>query len=113
MTYTSHSGISQSILDLTFATSNIAENIVDWTINDEIVTRSDHEVIAFNLLSKNAPKVDNSLNASYNVQKADLKIFYQKSAIESRIYEIKNVDVNSSFKYERYEKKDYFIAFND
>ena len=29
MTYTSHSGISQLVLDSTFATSNIAENIVD------------------------------------------------------------------------------------
>ena len=49
----------------------MAENIVDWAINDEIVTGSDHEVIAFNLLSKNAQKVDSPLNASYNVQKAD------------------------------------------
>ena len=71
MTYTSHSGISQSVLDLTFATEKIAENIVDWTINDEIVTGSDHEVIAFNLLSKNAQKVDSPLNALYNVQKAN------------------------------------------
>ena len=39
------------------------------------MTRSDHEVIAFNLLSKNAQKVDSSLNASYNVQKADRKNF--------------------------------------
>ena len=75
MTYTSHSGISQSVLDLTFATSKIAENVIDWTINDEIVTRSDHEVISFNLLSKNASKVDSSLNASYNVQKADWENF--------------------------------------
>ena len=75
MTYISHSGISQSVLDLTFATSRIAENIIDWAINDEIVTGSDHEVIAFNLLSKNAQKVDCPFNASYNVQKADWNNF--------------------------------------
>ena len=75
MTDTSHLGISQSVLDLTFAPFHMAENIVDWTINDEIMTGSDHEVIAFNLLSKNAQKVDSPLNASYNVQKADWKNF--------------------------------------
>ena len=37
------------------------------------MTGSDHEVLVFNLLSKNAQKVDGSLNASYNVQKADWK----------------------------------------
>ena len=67
MTYTSHSEISQSMLDLVFATFKIAENIIDWAINDEIVTKLDHEVITFNLLSKNAQKVDSSLNTSYNV----------------------------------------------
>ena len=75
MTYTSHSGISQSVLDLTFATAKIAENIVDWSINDEIVTDSDHEVIAFTIISKHAQKVDSSLNATYNVQKADWENF--------------------------------------
>ena len=64
MTYISHLEISQSMLDLTFATKNIAENIVDWTINDEIVTKSDHEVIAFNLLSKKTQKIDSSLITS-------------------------------------------------
>ena len=39
------------------------------------MTKSDHEVIAFNLLSKNAQKVDSLLNASYNVQKADWNNF--------------------------------------
>ena len=63
------------MFDLTIATLNIAENIVDWTINDEIVIRSDHEVIAFNLLLKNAQQVDSSLNAFYNVQKADWNNF--------------------------------------
>ena len=75
MTYTSHLDISQSVLDLTFADLKMAENIVDWAINDEIMKRSDHEVILFDLLSKNEQKVDSPLNASYNVQKADWKTF--------------------------------------
>ena len=85
ITYTSHLGISQYGLDLTFVTSKIAENIVDWAINDEIMTKSDHEVIAFNILSKNAQKVDNWLNASYNVQKTDWNNF------------IKNLQLNHAF----------------
>ena len=52
MTYISHLDISQFVLDLIFTTLNFAENIVDWAINDEIMTKSDHEVTAFNLLSK-------------------------------------------------------------
>ena len=44
-------------------------------MNDEIVMKSDHEVITFNLWSKNAQKVNSSLNASYNVQKADWNNF--------------------------------------
>ena len=75
MTYISHLGILQSVLDLTFATLKIAENIVDWAINDEIVRKSDYEVIAFNVLSKNAQKVDSSLNSLYNVQKIDWNNF--------------------------------------
>ena len=71
ITYTSYSETSQSMLHLTFATKKIAENIVDWTINDKIVTKSDHEMIAFNLLSKKTQKIDSSLNASYKVQKAN------------------------------------------
>ena len=39
------------------------------------MTRLDHEVIAFNLLLKNEQKVDSSLIASYNVQKADWNNF--------------------------------------
>ena len=41
------------------------------------MTKSDHEVIAFSLLSKNTQKVDSSLNATYNVQKVDWKNFVQ------------------------------------
>ena len=37
------------------------------------MTKSDHEVIAFNLLSKKTQKVNSLLNATYNVQKPDRK----------------------------------------
>ena len=77
MTYKSYSEITQSVFDLTFVITKIAENIIDWTINDEIVTKSHHDIIAFNLLSKNNQKVNSSLNTTYNVQKADWKIFVQ------------------------------------
>ena len=71
MTYISHLEISQSIFDLTFVTLKIVKNVIDWTINNEIVTKSDHEIISLNFLSKNASKVDNLLNASNNVQKTN------------------------------------------
>ena len=34
------------------------------------MTKSDHEIIAFSLMSKNVQKIDSSLNTLYNVQKA-------------------------------------------
>ena len=68
------------------------------------MTRSDHEIMTFNLLSKNVQKIDSLLNASYNVPKSKLNQFYQKSAIESRICKIKNASVNLNFNCEKYEK---------
>ena len=77
MTYISHSKVSQSVLDLTFVITKIAENIIDWTIDNEIMKKLDHEIIAFNSLSRNTQKVNSSLNATYNVQRADWKSFVQ------------------------------------
>ena len=77
------------------------------------MTRSDYQVIEFNLLLKKAQKVDSSLNALYNVQKADWNNFIKNLQLNYVSAKIKNANIKSIFKYRKYEKDDYFIAFND
>ena len=104
MTYTSLLDISQSILDLTFTTSKTAKNIVDWAINDEIMTRSNHKVIAFNVLSKNVQKVDNLLNTFYNVQKADWTNFIKNLQLNHASAKVKMQTLNQSLNIENMNK---------
>ena len=85
MTYTSYLKILQLIIDLLFAISEITKNIIDWTINDKIVTKSNHEVIEFNLVSKNAKNIDSLLNALYMFKKR-IEIFF-----------IQNLQLNYAF----------------
>ena len=96
--------ISQSVFNLTFATLKIAENIFDWAINNEIVTKSDHDVIAFNLLSKNAQKVIISLNTSYNVQKADWNNFIKNLQSNHASTELKYQTLSQSSNIENMNK---------
>ena len=44
--------------------------------------------------------------------KKQFESIYLKLAIELRICENKNAVFNLNFKYRKYEKDDYFIAFN-
>ena len=78
---------STSIIDLTFATLHMVNKITDWSINENAATESDHEVIEFSIICKNIETVDNSMNGTYNVDKADWDKFekYLKSMYESNI----------------------------
>jgi len=71
---TYHSYLSQSslILDLAFASKNMRKN---WHINENADTEFDHEVILFTIVTKKVKLVENSLNASYNLQKVNWKDF--------------------------------------
>ena len=113
MTYISHLDILQSVLDLTFATSKIAENIVNWAKNDEIVMKPDHEVIAFNLLSKNAQKVDSSLNALYDVRKGDWNKFIKNLLSNYVSAKSKMQKISRSSNIENMKKNNCFTAFNN
>ena len=76
------------------------------------MTRLDYEVIAFNLLLKNASKVDSSLNASYNVQKADWNNFIENLQLNYVFAKVKMHILIQSLNIENI-KNDYFIALND
>jgi len=74
---TYHSYLSQlsSILDLAFASKNMRNHIKNWHIDENANTEFNHEVILFTIVMKKMKFIENSLNASYNLQKVDWKDF--------------------------------------
>ncbi len=70
--YHSYLNQSSSILDLAFASKNMCKN---WQINENANTEFNHEVILFTIVTKKVKLIENSLNASYNLQKVDWKDF--------------------------------------
>ncbi len=74
-TYHSYSNQSRSILDLAFASKNMRNHIKNWHIDENANTEFDHEVILFTIVTKKMKMIENSLNASYNLQKVDWKDF--------------------------------------
>ncbi len=74
-TYHSYSDQSSSVLDLAFASKNMRNHIKNWHIDENANTEFDHEVILFTIVTKKVKLVENSLNASYNLQKVDWKDF--------------------------------------
>ena len=67
------SGSSSSVIDLTFANSKIENAITNWSIDENEVTSSDHEVIQFELIAsfKNLTTHATELSNKYNCNKAD------------------------------------------
>jgi hypothetical protein len=74
-TYHSYSSQSSLILDLAFASKNMRNHIKNWHIDENADTEFDHEVILFTIVMKKMKLIENSLNASYNLQKVDWKDF--------------------------------------
>ncbi len=74
-TYHSYSSQSSSVLDLAFASKNMRNHIKNWHIDENADTEFNHEVILFTIVTEKVKLVENSLNASYNLQKADWKGF--------------------------------------
>ncbi len=74
-TYHSYSSQLSSILDLAFALKNMRNHIKNWYINENADTEFNHEVILFTIVTKKIKLIENSLNASYNLQKVNWKDF--------------------------------------
>ena len=74
-TYHSYLNQSSSILDLAFASKNMRNHIKNWHIDENADTKFDQEVILFTIVTKKVKLVENSLNASYNLQKVNWKDF--------------------------------------
>ena len=96
-TFFAHLGNSSSIIDLTFANSKIENAITNWSIDENAVTGSDHEVIRFELIAsfKNLTSHATALSNKYNYNKADwdkFAKFLDENAInyESQIQSLLN-----------------------
>ena len=74
-TYHSYSDQSSSILDLAFTSKNMRNHIKNWHIDENVNTEFNHKVILFTIVIKKVKLIENSLNASYNLQKVDWKDF--------------------------------------
>ncbi len=72
-TYHNYSDQSSSVLDLAFTSKNMHNHIKNWHINENIDTEFNHEVILFTIVTEKVKLIENSLNASYNLQKVDWK----------------------------------------
>ncbi len=74
-TYHSYSSQSSLILDLTFASKNMRNQIKNWHIDENADTEFNHEVILFTIVTEKMKLIENSLNALYNLQKVNWKDF--------------------------------------
>ncbi len=73
--YYNYSDQLSSVLDLAFASKNMCNHIKNWHINENANTEFNHEVILFTIVMKKVKLIENSLNASYNLQKVNWKDF--------------------------------------
>jgi hypothetical protein len=75
--YTFNRENSCSVIDLTFATVDLASKITNWSINDDAKTNSNHEVIQFSINVEDFEIVNNLMTEKFNTQKANWNKFNQ------------------------------------
>ena len=84
---------------MTFANSNIENLIVNWCVDSEF-TRSDHEIIRFDLLTDLRLNLSNQkaieISHHYNVEKADWKKFDQYLQNQEQLIQIDLMQLLSS-----------------
>ena len=74
-TYNYRQGTGSSILDLTLTTEDLFDRVVDWTVDEDAHTGSDHEVVRFTLVLDTDSLVPSPMSNKYNWQKADWEGF--------------------------------------
>ena len=74
-TYNYRHGSGSSVLDLTLATQDIFDRVVDWAVDEDAHTGSDHEVVRFSLVLDTDNLVHSPMSNKYNWQKADWTSF--------------------------------------
>lgn len=70
-TYNFRTGRGQSVIDLTFASKDISDNVINWAIDLDQATGSDHELIRYDVLSEITDSVPDPRSGRYNWKKTD------------------------------------------
>ena len=73
-----------SVLDLTFATKRYIESIITWQINEEKDIDLNYKIIQFFLLIKKTEFVKSFFSLSFNINKADWKLFKENLKREKK-----------------------------
>ncbi len=73
--YTFNRENSNSVIDLIFATIDLASKISNWSINNEAEIDSDYEVIEFSINVEDIETVNKSMTEKFNTQKANWNKF--------------------------------------
>src|SRR5437588_11071745 len=77
-TYNYRHGSGSSVFDLTLATQDIFDRLVDWAVDENAHTGSDHEVVRFSLILDTDNLVHSPMSNKYNWQTADW-IFFEST----------------------------------
>ena len=76
---------SSLIIDLVLIIQKLSENISDWYIDESNASDSDHEIIRFNIRTKAAELVENSICSQFfNLKKADWKLFSEEILFQAK-----------------------------
>lgn len=79
-------GNRPSVLDLTFASSDVYPIVSKWALDQDSATGSDHSVIRFEVQSLQHTTVPNPCSNRYNWKKADWELFGQSLTEDSKRY---------------------------
>lgn len=74
-TYNYRSGTGSSVIDLTFATRDVAAAVGNWAVDEGPGTGSDHEMIRFEIISDNLEFIPTATTQKDNWQKAEWEEF--------------------------------------
>ncbi len=75
---------NNSIINLTFATKELNNMLLNWEIDEDKVSDTDHEIILFSINIDSDNLVENSIyNSQYNFEKANWKAFTEELILQS------------------------------
>jgi len=85
---------SLSVIDLVFISQGLLRKHIDWEINQEIASGSDHEILLYSIVESDDLVENPAYQMLYNLEKADWKAFSQK---------LLELDQSSKFRWDYHE----------
>jgi hypothetical protein len=69
---------SRSVIDLVFTSIGLQSKYIEWEINQELASGSDHEILLYSILGEEDLVANPNYKMPYNLEKADWKAFSEK-----------------------------------